>query len=100
MRRFVELRRTNRKVRYQAGRTLSVSARWRVRQSGHPAGRYSARSRPEPRRGCSASNARGAINAGQFADIIATPENPLDNISTLKQVNFVLKNGKVFKGAK
>jgi imidazolonepropionase-like amidohydrolase len=44
--------------------------------------------------------ARGAISAGQFADIIATPENPLDNISTLKQVNFVMKNGKVFKSAK
>jgi imidazolonepropionase-like amidohydrolase len=43
---------------------------------------------------------RGAISAGQFADIIATPDNPLDNISTLKQVNFVMKNGKVFKGAK
>lgn len=43
---------------------------------------------------------RGAISAGQFADIIATPENPLDNISTLKRVNFVMKNGKVFKAAK
>lgn len=40
---------------------------------------------------------RGAIKPGQFADIIATPENPLDNISTLRQVNFVMKNGKVFK---
>ncbi|HEV2802088.1 MAG TPA: amidohydrolase family protein [Pyrinomonadaceae bacterium] len=44
--------------------------------------------------------ARGAIAPGQFADIIATPENPLENIQTLKQVNFVMKNGKVFKGAK
>ncbi len=41
--------------------------------------------------------ARGAIKSGLFADIIATPENPLDNISTLKQVSFVMKNGKVFK---
>jgi len=41
--------------------------------------------------------ARGAIKPGLFADIIATPENPLDNINTLKQVNFVMKNGKVFK---
>jgi imidazolonepropionase-like amidohydrolase len=40
---------------------------------------------------------RGAIQPGQFADIIATTENPLDNISTLKKVNFVMKNGKVFK---
>ena len=44
--------------------------------------------------------ARGAIGPGQFADIIATPENPLDNISTLKRVGFVMKNGKVFKQAK
>jgi imidazolonepropionase-like amidohydrolase len=43
---------------------------------------------------------RGALSAGQFADIIATPDNPLDNISTLKRVNFVMKNGKVFKPAK
>lgn len=43
---------------------------------------------------------RGAISAGQFADIIATPDNPLDDISTLKRVSFVMKNGKVFKPAK
>jgi imidazolonepropionase-like amidohydrolase len=40
---------------------------------------------------------RGAIRPGQFADIIATPENPLDNIQTLKQVSFVMKDGKVIK---
>jgi imidazolonepropionase-like amidohydrolase len=40
---------------------------------------------------------RGAIKPGLAADIIATPENPLDNINTLKQVSFVMKNGKVFK---
>jgi imidazolonepropionase-like amidohydrolase len=43
---------------------------------------------------------RGRIDAGQFADIVATPENPLDDISTLKRVSFVMKNGKVFKPAK
>jgi imidazolonepropionase-like amidohydrolase len=43
---------------------------------------------------------RGAITAGQFADIVATPDNPLDDISTLKRVSFVMKNGKVFKPAK
>ena len=40
---------------------------------------------------------RGAIKEGLRADIIATPENPLDNILTLKKVSFVMKNGKVFK---
>lgn len=40
---------------------------------------------------------RGAIKEGLRADIIATRENPLDNIQTLKKVAFVMKNGKVFK---
>jgi imidazolonepropionase-like amidohydrolase len=40
---------------------------------------------------------RGAIKPGMYADIIATPENPLDDIRTLKQVSFVMKNGSVFK---
>lgn len=40
---------------------------------------------------------RGAIRPGLAADIIATPENPFDNIQTLKQVSFVMKDGKVFK---
>ena len=40
---------------------------------------------------------RGLIKKGMTADIIATPENPLDNIHTLKEVNFVMKNGKVYK---
>lgn len=40
---------------------------------------------------------RGAIKVGLRADIIATRENPLDNILTLKKVSFVMKNGRVFK---
>ena len=40
---------------------------------------------------------RGAIAPGYAADIIATPENPLDNILTLKDVRFVMKDGEVFK---
>lgn len=40
---------------------------------------------------------RGAIKPGFYADIIAVPENPLDNINTLKNVSFVMKNGAVFK---
>ena len=40
---------------------------------------------------------RGAVREGLFADIIATPQNPLDNIHTLKEVAFVMKNGEVFK---
>ncbi|HQR17387.1 MAG TPA: amidohydrolase family protein, partial [Actinomycetota bacterium] len=38
---------------------------------------------------------RGTLKVGQYADLIATPDNPLTNIQTLKQVSFVMKNGKV-----
>jgi|ERR1043166_3640822 imidazolonepropionase-like amidohydrolase len=40
---------------------------------------------------------RGSIAPGMYADIIATRENPLDNINALKKVSFVMKDGKVFK---
>jgi len=43
---------------------------------------------------------RGSIQPGLSADIIATPENPLDNINTLKKVAFVMKDGTVFRGGK
>jgi imidazolonepropionase-like amidohydrolase len=38
---------------------------------------------------------RGTLKVGQYADLIATPDNPLTNIQTLKQVSFVMKNGKI-----
>jgi len=37
--------------------------------------------------------------AGQAADIIATPANPLENIQALRQVHFVMKDGKIIKQA-
>jgi len=40
---------------------------------------------------------RGAIAAGQAADIIATPESPLADIQALRKVNFVMKDGQVVK---
>jgi imidazolonepropionase-like amidohydrolase len=40
---------------------------------------------------------RGPIKAGFFADLIAVPGNPLENIDVLKQVQFVMRNGQVFK---
>ena len=40
---------------------------------------------------------RGLIKEGMAADIIATKDNPLDNIQTLKHVTFVMKDGRVFK---
>lgn len=40
---------------------------------------------------------RGAIRPKQAADIIATMGNPLENIDALKQVVFVMKDGKVIR---
>jgi imidazolonepropionase-like amidohydrolase len=40
---------------------------------------------------------RGPIKAGFFADLIAVPGNPLDDVAALKQVQFVMKDGEVFK---
>ncbi len=40
---------------------------------------------------------RGSLKPGLAADIIATPENPLDNIQTLRKVSFVMKDGAIIK---
>jgi imidazolonepropionase-like amidohydrolase len=40
---------------------------------------------------------RGPLQAGFIADLIAVPGNPLEDIETLKQVSFVMKDGMVFK---
>jgi imidazolonepropionase-like amidohydrolase len=40
---------------------------------------------------------RGPIKPGFFADIIAVPGNPLGDIDALRNVQFVMKNGMVFK---
>ena len=40
---------------------------------------------------------RGPIKAGNFADLIALPGNPLDDVDALKNVQFVMKDGLVFK---
>jgi imidazolonepropionase-like amidohydrolase len=39
----------------------------------------------------------GTIAAGKLADIIAVPGNPLDDISVLKRVSFVMKGGVVYR---
>jgi imidazolonepropionase-like amidohydrolase len=43
---------------------------------------------------------RGSIAAGLYADIIAMPANPLDNVESLRKVNFVMKNGVIIKNSK
>jgi imidazolonepropionase-like amidohydrolase len=40
---------------------------------------------------------RGEIKPGMAADIIATPENPLDDIQAVRKVSFVMKDGSVFR---
>ena len=40
---------------------------------------------------------RGFLKPGMAADIIATPENPTENIQTLKKVSFVMKDGAIIK---
>lgn len=42
-------------------------------------------------------NTRGPIRPGFFADVIAMPGNPLEDLEALKQVQFVMKDGQVFK---
>lgn len=39
----------------------------------------------------------GTLEVGKFADIIATDENPLQNIKTLEKVSFVMKEGVIYK---
>jgi imidazolonepropionase-like amidohydrolase len=39
----------------------------------------------------------GSIEAGKFADIIATDGDPLSNVATLMNVIFVMKDGKIYK---
>jgi imidazolonepropionase-like amidohydrolase len=39
----------------------------------------------------------GQLKPGYFADIIAVPGNPLEDISTCEHVSFVMKNGKVLR---
>jgi len=39
----------------------------------------------------------GSVSPGKFADLIAVEGNPLDDISTMKRVNFVMKAGVIYK---
>jgi len=39
----------------------------------------------------------GSLSAGRFADVVAVPGNPLDDISLMKRVSFVMKDGVVYK---
>jgi imidazolonepropionase-like amidohydrolase len=44
------------------------------------------------------SDRAGAIEPGKLADVIGVRENPLEDITALERVAFVMKDGKVFRG--
>jgi imidazolonepropionase-like amidohydrolase len=46
------------------------------------------------------SNQIGSIAEGMEADLVATSGNPLDDITNVRKVAFVMKHGKVYKGGK
>jgi imidazolonepropionase-like amidohydrolase len=39
----------------------------------------------------------GSLTAGKFADLVAVPGNPVEDISQMKKVSFVMKEGVVYK---
>jgi imidazolonepropionase-like amidohydrolase len=39
----------------------------------------------------------GTVTAGKIADVVAVPGNPIDDISVMKRVSFVMKDGVVYK---
>jgi imidazolonepropionase-like amidohydrolase len=38
----------------------------------------------------------GSIEPGKYADIVAAPNNPLDDIRAIEHINFVMKEGKIY----
>jgi imidazolonepropionase-like amidohydrolase len=39
----------------------------------------------------------GSIDPGKYADIVAAPDNPLDDIRAIEHITFVMKEGKIYK---
>ena len=40
----------------------------------------------------------GSVQPGKVADLVAVPGDPLADVSLMRQVNFVMKDGVVYKG--
>jgi imidazolonepropionase-like amidohydrolase len=72
---------------------LDYLAVWR--QAGVPAGDILKCMTTNPAALLRINRERGAIAAGMAADIIAMPNNPLEDIESLRKVNFVMKDGKI-----
>jgi len=43
------------------------------------------------------SDILGSLKAGRYADVVAVSGNPLEDVSVLEHVKFVMKDGKVYK---
>lgn len=43
------------------------------------------------------SDVLGTLKPGYYADIVAVEKNPLQNISALKEIAFVMKEGTIYK---
>ena len=43
------------------------------------------------------SDTLGTLEAGKFADLVAVVGNPLEDITLLESVYFVMKDGKIYK---
>jgi imidazolonepropionase-like amidohydrolase len=46
------------------------------------------------------ANERGAVASGFYADIVAMPQSPLDDIEALRKITFVMKNGTIVRRPK
>jgi imidazolonepropionase-like amidohydrolase len=40
---------------------------------------------------------RGSLAVGMAADIVAMPSNPMEDIESLRKINFVMKDGKIIR---
>lgn len=67
---------------------------WVVKAGLSPARALIASTRT-PAEMCGVADKLGTVEVGKLADLIAVPQNPLDNISALRQVKLVLKEGEV-----
>jgi imidazolonepropionase-like amidohydrolase len=49
------------------------------------------------REGAASGNQIGAVKAGLYADVVAFDGDPTKDLSALRRVKFVMKNGTVYK---
>lgn len=49
------------------------------------------------RNSCTINQQRGTLAPGLAADIVAMPGNPMEDIESLRKINFVMKDGKIIR---